>query len=430
MSEDDRSIQSHARQTEALLARLWAAQAFAPGSLSTSDGTAVEVLFPGRPTAGPGPDFRDAVVRLGCGPPLTGDVELHRRARDFTRHGHTRDPAYGRVLLHVVFQSDGETATTLAGGRRVPVVVIAPTGAPGLPWREPCATATARLSAAAVRALLADAGRWRLAEKTAALRAVIARDGAATALYRALAVALGQKANTAPFAELTARLPLAAALAVGDEEPRAPRIRARLLHAAGLDGALLAPGPALPWVVSGRPAAHPARRIAALAVLLDRLARPDLVAGARALVERAAQEGAGVLLAALTVTGKENGPALCGRARAVEVAINALLPWAAALAELDGGHAAAHAVLQRAADLPAGAPYGAIAHLARNLRDGRGRTLLRSALDQQGALALTQVWCTHGGCGRCPLSPPPRSLDPELATDELTDLEGRSLTLQ
>ncbi len=428
MGTGARSVQAHARQDEALLARLWAAQAFSPGSLRTVDGTPLAVLFPGRPAAGPGPDFRGAVVRLGDGPPLTGDVELHRHARDFVRHGHGRDHAYDRLVLHVVFHDAGEP-TTLAGGRRVPVVVIEPSEPTGLPWREPCAIAPSRLGVAAVRALLADAGLWRLAEKTAALRAAIERDGADTALYRAMAVALGQKANAAPFAELTARLPLATAITPGDDAPRAPRIRARLLHAAGLDGALLAPGPALPWAVPGRPAAHPARRIAALAVLLDRLARPDLTAGARALVERAVREGARVLLASLTVAG-ENGPALCGRARAVEVAVNALLPWATALFEREGNRPAAEATARLAAALPAGEPYGAIAHLARNLRDGRGRALLRSALDQQGGLALAQAWCTRGGCGRCPLSPPPRSLDPQLAADELTDLQGGPLPLQ
>jgi hypothetical protein len=411
---------------EALLARLWAAQAFAPRPLRTLDGTPVQVLFPGRPAAGAGPDFRDAIIRLGDGPPLTGDVELHRHARDFARHGHGDDPAYGRLLLHVVFHGADEPTTALAGGRRVPVVVLTPDEPPGLPWRAPCATASERLGTTAVRALLAEAGLWRLAGKTAALRTQIERDGAAAALYRALAVALGQKANAAPFAALTERLPLAAALAPGDEEPRAPRLRARLLHAAGLDGALLAPGPALPWATAGRPAAHPARRIAALAVLLDRLARPDLVSGARALVERARREGARVLLQSLIVAD-EQGPALCGRARAVEVAINALLPWAAALAEVDGDPADGHAVLQLAAGLPAGEPYGAIAHLARDLRDGRGRSLLRSALEQQGALALAQAWCTRGGCGRCPLSP---SLHAQLAADELTDLQGRPLPLQ
>lgn len=427
MGEPIRPVRTHAPPPEVLLARLWAAQAFAPHSLRTLDGTPVAVLFPGRPAAGPGPDFRGAVVRLGDGPPLTGDVELHRHARDFARHGHGGDPAYGRLVLHVVFHDAGEP-TTLAGGRRVPVVVIEPSEPPGLPWREPCATAPTRLGAAAVRALLADAGLWRLAGKTAALRTAIERYGAATALYRALAVALGQKANAAPFAELTARLPLAAAIAPEDDAPRAPRIRARLLHAAGLDGALLAPGPALPWALGERPAAHPARRIAALAVLLDRLARPGLVSGAEDLVERAQREGARVLLDSLIVADA-HGPALCGRARAVEVAINALLPWAAARREGEGDRAAAEATVRLAAALPAGEPYGAVAHLARNLRDGRGRTLLRSALDQQGALALAQAWCTRGGCGRCPLSPPP-SLDPQLAADELTDLQGRSLPLQ
>jgi hypothetical protein len=181
-------------------------------------------------------------------------------------------------------------------------------------------------------------------------------------------------------------------------------IERRLVHAAGLDGALLGPAPALPWMVRGlRPAASPARRLAALARLIDRLGGPDLVPGARDLVAHALEHGSKPLIAALTVLATD-GPALCGRARAVEVAVNALLPWSTACAVLSGDEPGADRILLLAANLPAAERYGVIAHLRRNLVDGRGRTLINSALAQQGALALLGEWCRRGGCGRCPLS--------------------------
>lgn len=417
---------------EVELAHLWAAQFFPDGALSTADGLPVRVDYPGRPGAGAGPDFRDAVLHLGDGPARVGDVELHREAADFARHGHTGDPAYGRVLLHVVFAADRAEPTPLPSGRQAPLLVApAPPDGRRAPLREPCAAAPGRMGAEHVRAVLREAGLWRLRQKADALQAAIEADGPAQALYGALAVTLGQTANRGGFAELARRAPLASLAAAIDDcaEPDAPRaVERRLLHAAGLDGALLSPGPAIPWVVRGlRPAATPARRVAALAGLVARLWRPlpaagardapgdaeqpgrmgapvsPFVAGARALVDRARGEGARTLIAALAVPARD-GPALCGRGRAVELAVNALLPWAAACATLAGDDEAAGAILALAGGLPAAESYGAVAHLHRNLRDARGRALIGSALQQQGALAMLGEWCRRGGCGRCPLS--------------------------
>ena len=394
---------------EAELARLWAAQQFPDGPLATTDGTPVRVMYPGRSGAPAGPDFQDAVVQFGDEPPRVGDVELHREAADFARHGHAADPAYDRIVLHVVFAAADAGHTSLPSGRRAPVLV-AP--APGMdvrqmPLREPCATAPGGLGSESVRAVLHSAGLWRLRRKTEALAEAIERDGPAQSLYAALAVALGQTANARAFRLLAERAPLAHVMAGVERYPEPEAValvERRLLHAAGLDGALLAPAPVLPWVTHGlRPAAAPGRRIGGLARLLVRLCRPDLPAGARALVTDALAGRPRLLLDRLTVQGR-SGAALCGRARAVELAVNALLLWAAACATLGGDDELAQRTLALAGDLPMGEPYGNVAHLRRNLRDARGRPLIRSALLQQGALAMLNEWCRRGGCGRCPLS--------------------------
>lgn len=391
------------------LARAWVAQRFQGGPLTTVDGVPVAVAYPGRSGGRSGPDFRDAVIALGDAPPRVGDVELHRDAADFVRHGHAADPAYDSVLLHVVFRPNDEQHTRLASGRSAAVLAVAAPAASGwpAPRREPCALAQERSGADPVRAVLRDAGLWRMRRKMDERRAEIERDGPAQALYRAIAVALGQTMNAAAFRALADRLPiaeLAEALNQPDEAGRVDLLERLLLHAAGLDGALLAPAPALPWVIRGqRPAASPARRIRALAHLLSRLSTPDPATAARALVERAREHGTKDLLDVLTVRAPE-GPAFCGRARAVEVAVNALLPWAAACHVLAGDEHHADAILLLAGSLPAAESYGVIAHLRRNLRDPRGRPLIASALAQQGALALLTEWCRRGGCGRCPLS--------------------------
>src|SRR5579885_1566368 len=88
------------------LSRLWQEQRLPPEALVTADGAMVEVIYRGRRGLGPGPDFRDAVIRLTPRPSLhsaaiarsaiadragetvdiatfRGDVELHVRSSDF-----------------------------------------------------------------------------------------------------------------------------------------------------------------------------------------------------------------------------------------------------------------------------------------------------------------------------------------------------------
>ncbi|HXH22576.1 MAG TPA: hypothetical protein VNN10_11135, partial [Dehalococcoidia bacterium] len=84
---------------------------------------------------------------------------------------------------------------------------------------------------------------------------------------------------------------------------------------------------------------------------------------------------------------------------AVEVLLNAVLPFAAAVRpELEGR------CLELAASLPALPPYGKTAFLEANLAPAGRRRTTRTPLEQQGLLALHAEWCSQGGCGRCPLS--------------------------
>ncbi|MCZ6508703.1 MAG: hypothetical protein O7A04_11745, partial [Acidobacteria bacterium] len=88
--------------------------------------------------------------------------------------------------------------------------------------------------------------------------------------------------------------------------------------------------------------------------------------------------------------------------RAIELLINAVLPWFAACSDLGGteGATQAHAVY---ATLPVPARYGRLAFLEDNFRQ-EGRRLRMTARRQQGLLALYKRECTDGGCGRCPFS--------------------------
>ena len=375
--------------SEALLARLWAGQRLPAAALVTADGAPLRVLHPGWPVRGPGPDFRDAVVATPQRV-LRGDVELHVRESDFRAHGHHTDRRYDGVVLHVVFDADGAGATRLRCGRQVPVVALAPwvqrraselagwLESPAL-WREPCHDALLRLGPERVAATLAALGDARFEARIERLSAHIEAQGAGEALYRALLEALALGGDRDPFERVAAALPLDALLAARDVE-------AALIAAAG------------PFAhVRGRPANHPARRLAGLARLVARhraLLEDPPEAGA---LRRMLQQRPARLVTSWCVGGSPAAP--IGRSRAIELLVNAVLPWAAALGEPDVWAAACEAY----ARLPRPAHYGSLAFLEENLRDGR-RSLVTGARQQQGLLALYKSQCTQGGCGRCALS--------------------------
>ena len=92
---------------EDLLHYMWRNRLFAPVSLTTTDGRPLKIIFPGMAHQDAGPDFKQAVIKIGD---LTwaGDVEIHVNSSDWNRHGHSVDPKYQSVILHVVYRHDTE----------------------------------------------------------------------------------------------------------------------------------------------------------------------------------------------------------------------------------------------------------------------------------------------------------------------------------
>ena len=89
--------------------------------LNTAQGNAVSVCDAGKLNIGPGPDFRDARLRID-GDEWVGCVEMHRHASDWHRHGHDGDAAYRNVILHVVGCDD--CRITREDGTEIPQAVM------------------------------------------------------------------------------------------------------------------------------------------------------------------------------------------------------------------------------------------------------------------------------------------------------------------
>lgn len=90
---------------EELLHYVWRLRKFDHTDLQTTEGLPIEILHPGDHNSNAGPDFLNARIRIGD-TLWAGNVEMHLRASDWNRHGHSEDPAYKNVILHVVLEAD------------------------------------------------------------------------------------------------------------------------------------------------------------------------------------------------------------------------------------------------------------------------------------------------------------------------------------
>jgi hypothetical protein len=85
---------------EIRIVRWWAQ--IRPGTvLLTRTAEKILVIDPGVRNQGEGPDFQKACF-FYRGRYLTGDVECHRRARDWFSHGHLQNPQYQSVKIHLL----------------------------------------------------------------------------------------------------------------------------------------------------------------------------------------------------------------------------------------------------------------------------------------------------------------------------------------
>ena len=112
---------------EKLLQKIWLRREFDLRRAFTTDGLQVTVIFPGKWNLMGGPDFKNARIRLGDGPEISGDIELHLHAVDWLAHRHAHDRAYDGVILHVVLFSPAvDYVTQGAGGVTLPVLALLP----------------------------------------------------------------------------------------------------------------------------------------------------------------------------------------------------------------------------------------------------------------------------------------------------------------
>ena len=90
-----------ARVAESQVVEIWQQQLVARTELTTEGGEPIKIIYPGRINDGRGADFRDAVIAISQGV-IKGDIEVHVKSSAWRTHRHYHDPAYNRVVLHVL----------------------------------------------------------------------------------------------------------------------------------------------------------------------------------------------------------------------------------------------------------------------------------------------------------------------------------------
>ncbi len=452
---------SHLPITERLVQAIWYDQRVRADALHTTDGHAVKVLAAGFWNLEAGPDFRRALIQFGDDKPVLTDVEIHLSAADWERHNHQRDPLYNNVGLHVVLWDAGsDIVVKTADNRTIPQLALetfltAPLAElcdaidpEAYPYSDSlhtglCAPALRKVTAETRDALLNAAGDERLTQKAQKFARWAATSSFDQALYEGIMEALGYKANKLPFRLLAQRLPLAnlppyplareaALLGLAGFLPKksarlwdtASRKRVKVLWNCWwkmqsdlgeltLDSAQ--------WKLAGlRPQNFPQRRLAAMNALMS--AHQHLADDVYAIVvvssdpkqTLAALENIFVALeddfwsSHYNFGGRSREPiALIGRARARDIVVNVLIPFALAQARAHDDASAAQRAIALYAAAPRLASHSVEIFAAYRFFGPKSPTkkILFSARRQQGLLQLFRDFCLNdtSACAHCPL---------------------------
>jgi Protein of unknown function (DUF2851) len=433
---------------ERLLQAIWQHQRLLRDQLKTLDNEPVRVLHPGFQNREAGPDFHDAVLQIGSGPPHSGDIEVDLQPSGWRAHGHDRNPAFGNVVLHVVWESErpasGAPPTVL-----LRPVLDAPLGELSL-WlgseaagelpptmQGACARGLRELPPEALTELLRQAAQVRLESKAARFQARARQAGWEQSLWEGLFRALGYKNNVWPMQHLAELRPRWWASG-GD----APTMEARLFGISGLlpvelprsgeddyvrgiwdrwwrerDAFSDCLAPRELWRLNGlRPPNHPQRRLALascwsadarLVSKLEQWCGRELACSALApsLLERLEAPRHEFWSWHWTFRSKRlNKPQpLLGASRATDLAVNVILPWLWIRAVEGQNEPVRQGLESRYFSWPPAQDNSVLRKARRRMLGGVSPRGFRTAACQQGMTQIVQDYCSHSNalCENC-----------------------------
>jgi hypothetical protein len=183
----------------------------------TAAGEEIHLVKPGEHNHDSGPDFLNAQVKIGE-TLWAGNVEIHVRSSDWTRHRHQHDEAYDNIILHVVFEDD--LPVRRRSGELVPTLALKDVLHPEMfetynfflnnhLW-IPCAFRLPEIKPVVISDWLTALSIKRLERKSSELEDLLLFTGNDwnQAFYESLSSTLGFRINKQPFEQLARQTPV------------------------------------------------------------------------------------------------------------------------------------------------------------------------------------------------------------------------------
>lgn len=411
---------------EKRLQLIWKYGNLAGNLFRTTCGLNLELIHPGELNVHAGPDFFNARIKLEQ-IIWAGNVEVHRRASDWNRHGHHLDPAYDNVILHVVCLDDASTKNSR--GRLIPMLKISPSPSQlsrveqmyGNAQGIPCQGKVHPLKESCLTSCLRFYCIERLEQKIKHVSHIMSLNetNREKALFIAMASGFGLPVNSLPFELMAMRIPQGLLMEIKDS---LPDVEALLLGHSGLllsskdQGAYASsmhrryadlkkevPGEALPphlWkFLRIRPASFPTLRLSQFASLIHaHLPLTEHFLGFHSITEidKSFQLSASAYWNTHYVFGKRSPHSVkhMGQQSFLNILINVLLPFRATIRKAD------HAEHNLSGEL----------EILRNLKPESNHVIKKwinfgikpcNALESQALIQLYNAYCKQKRCREC-----------------------------
>lgn len=446
---------------ERFVIRIWDSGLFVEDALRAKDGRKIEVIHRGQRNDGSGADFHDAEIRVN-GLLQKGDVEIHVKNSHWRVHHHDSDPRYNKTILHVAMWDDSiGLLVKKQDGEHIPTLVLydyldRPVGKL---WKiiedkgekpEPCREKAGSITQEVIGTILYRAGMDRFLQRAQALEECLGEKDLNQLLYEGMMEALGYSRNREPFLELARKVSLKLlagrpteeiqAILFGvagllplqntrdqdfDEETKGYVDRVETLWQTFLPQFRAKQMLAEQWEFSRtRPENFPTKRIAAMSYILSNSGGGGEEPPVSLLAvccsafggEETQQKLQDMLI--LRVSGYWTGhyifggrghkstPFLIGRGRADDIVVNVILPAILVHARSSGDEELRQAVTTVYANHRKLQENRITRYVTSRLfRDReKRRSVINSAIRQQGLIHIYKNFCFARNCQNCPLS--------------------------
>lgn len=176
----------------------------------------LQIFQPGLRNSNAGPDFEEAKIKIGK-LEWRGSVEIHIKASGWNDHHHSDDPAYEKVVLHVVWENDKPIKRT--DGTFMPTLELKNRADTAL-WNRykklftsaeaiPCATSWSKIPDITKLSMLDKTVVQRLQTKGEVVKALLLKNNNdwEEICYQLLCKNFGFKVNAEPMLQLAHALP-------------------------------------------------------------------------------------------------------------------------------------------------------------------------------------------------------------------------------